>query len=95
MTLVPTDGLVEEAERLAVAEDLLERLGDRREVERRTLGRGVVEEVLLGQDRLARSGTTHDEVDPVQQKAAAEHGVETRRAARQPVAHWTRTDRRR
>ena len=73
----PDNGRVEETERLAVAEDLLERLGNRREVEGRTLGRGVVEEVLLGQDRLARSRTTHDEIDPVHQKAAIEHGVQT------------------
>ena len=86
--------LVEETERLAVAEDLLERLGNRRKVEGGTLGRRVMEEVLLGQDRLARARTPHDEVDPVDEKPTVKDRVQARRAARQPVAHWTRTDRR-
>ena len=87
MTLVPTTDLSKKAERLAVAEDLLERLGNRREVEGRTLGCRVMEEVLLSKDRLARTGTPHDEVDPVHEKPAVENRVETGRAARQPVAH--------
>ena len=87
MTLVPTSGLVEETERLAVAEDLLQWLGDRREVERRTLSCRVMEEVLLSKDRLARTGTPHDEVDPVQEKAAVKNAVQTGGAAREPVAH--------
>ena len=83
----PDSGLVEEAERLAVAEDLLEWLGHRREVERRTLGRGVVKEILLRKDRLARTGTPHDEVDPIQKEAATKKAVEPGGAAREPVAH--------
>src|ERR1700722_4231755 len=86
--------LVEEAERLAVAEDLFERFGNRRKVKGGTLGGRVVEEVLLRQDRLTRARAPHDEVDAVDQQATVKNRVQARRAARQPVAHWTRTDRR-
>ena len=69
---------VEEAERLAVAEDLVERLRHRREVEGGPLERRVREQVLLGEDRLAGSRKPDQQVDRVRREAAAEHAVEAR-----------------
>ena len=46
---------IEEAERLGVAEDLLERLRDRRQVDRRALLGRAGEDELLAEDRLSRA----------------------------------------
>ena len=78
---------IEEAERLAVAEDLVEWLGHRGEVEGGPLGRRVREQVLLGEDRLAGSRQPDQHVDRVRGEAAAEHAVEARMAAREPLTH--------
>ena len=56
---------IKEAERLGVAEDLLERLRHRREVERRPLLSRAGEDQLLAQDRLSRARQPHDQVDAV------------------------------
>ena len=77
---------IEEAEALAVAQDLVERLGDRGEVESGPLGGGVGEHVLLGEDRLAGAGQPDQHVDRVGRQAAAEDGVEARVATREPLA---------
>ena len=76
--------LVEEAQRLAVSQDLLERLGDRGEVDRRPFRRGVVEGVLLREDRLPGSGESDDEVDPVAGQASAQHVVQSFASRRIP-----------
>ena len=67
---------VEEVERLAVAQQLVEGLRHRREIQPRPLGCGVGEQALLGQDRLAGTGRAHHERDRVQHEPAAEHLVE-------------------
>ena len=76
-------GGVEELERLPVAQQLVERLRHRRQVQPRSLGRGVGEQALLGQDRLARTGSTDDQRDRVQHEPAAEHLVEPGVAGRE------------
>ena len=73
----PADRIaIEEAERLGVAEDLLERLGDRGQVDRRALLGRAGEHELLAEDRLARARQPHDQVDAVQRQTAAEDQVE-------------------
>jgi hypothetical protein len=54
---------VEEAQLLPVPHDLVERLGDRGQVVGGPLRRGVREEVVLRQDRLARPRGPHQQVD--------------------------------
>ena len=62
----PADRIAsEEAERLRVAEDLLERLGDGGEVDRGALLGRAGEHELLAQDRLSRARQPHDQVDAV------------------------------
>src|SRR6056297_154409 len=78
-------GRLEEREPLAVAEELLERLGDGGEVDPWSLGRGVVEQILLGQRRLAAAGLPHDHGDAVGQQASAEDPIEAGIAARDAV----------
>ena len=78
---------IEEAERLTVPKDLVERFRHRGEVEGGPLGRGVREQVLLGEDRLAGPGQPDQHVDRVRREAAAEHGVEARMAAQETPAH--------
>src|SRR6185436_17679401 len=78
---------VEEGQGLSIPKDLLERLGDGREVDRGPILARVLEQVLLRQDRLARAGETHDDVDRVRHQAAVQDGVEPLAAARDPVGH--------
>ena len=66
---------IEEVERLGVAEDLLERFRDRRQIDRRALFGGAGEHELLAEDRLARARSAHDQVDAVQRQTAAEDPV--------------------
>ncbi len=80
-------GCVEIVERLAEAQHLLEWLGDRGQVEGRAVGRGVMEEILLGENRLAGSRPPDDQGDAVTRQATAEHGVETIGAACESVGH--------
>ena len=85
------DGAVEEAERLAVAQDLLQRLRHRREVQRGSRNCCIVENVLLGQDRFARTGRADYEVRPIQREPSTEHRIEAGRTAREPLRHWAQT----
>ena len=78
---------VEEGQGLSVPQDLLERLGDRREVDRGPVLARVLEQVLLRQDRLAGTGQTHDDVDGVGEQPAAQDGVEPLAPAGDPVRH--------
>src|SRR5439155_19336657 len=78
---------IEEAERLAVAEDLVERLRHRGEVDGGPLGRRVGKDVLLREDRLAGTRQPDHHVDRVRPEAAAEHRIEVRLAAREPIVH--------
>ena len=78
---------VEEGHRLAEAHDLVERLGHRREVQRRPLRGAVREGVALRQDRLAAARDADDEVDRVHGEPAREHAVETRDPAREALDH--------
>ncbi len=78
---------VEEGQGLSVPQDLLERLGDRREVDGGSVLARVLEHVLLRQDRLARSGQTHDDVDGVREQPSAQDGVEPFAPAGDPVRH--------
>src|SRR5439155_21348160 len=78
---------VEEAKGLAVAENLLVRLGDRGEVDSGPLRRRVRGHVLLGENRLARPRQPDEHRDRVRREAAAEHGVEARMSARETLAH--------
>ena len=71
---------VEEGHRLPVADDLVERLRDGREIERRTFCCGVMKDVLLAQDGLATPGRADDEIDGVRRQATAEHLVDARAA---------------
>ena len=74
----PADrGAIEEAQALGVAEDLLERFRDRRQVDRRALFGGAGEHELLAEDRLSRAWPPHDQVDAVQRQTAAEDLVKT------------------
>src|SRR5438034_6565390 len=84
-------GPVEEGQRLAVAKDLVQRLGKGGQVERRSLNGGVVERDLLTQDRLAAAGNADDQVDGVLQQTAVQYLVESLVPGRQPLGHrWTR-----
>ena len=78
---------IEEAERLGVAEDLLERLGDRGEVDRRAFLGRAGEDELLGEDRLSGARQSHDQVDPAPRQTAAEDQVEPLVAAREALVH--------
>ena len=78
---------VEEAERLGVAQDLLEGLRDRREVDRRALLGRAGEHELLAEDRLARARSPHDQVDAAQRQTAAEDPVKAFVAARAALVH--------
>jgi len=69
-------GRVKEAEGLAEAEDLLQRLGQGGEVHRGAVRAGVAEGVLLGDDRLAGAWQPHDDADAVGGQAAAQNLVE-------------------
>ena len=84
---------VEEAERLRVAKDLLERLGDRRQVDRGTLLGRAREHELLAEQRLSRARQPHDQVDAVRRQAAAEDQVEPCVAARAALLHQARSRR--
>ena len=87
----PADrGAIEEVERLGVAEDLLERLRDRGEVDRRAFLGRAGEHELLGEDRLSRARSPHDQVDAVQRQTAAEDFVEAFVAARAALVHYAR-----
>src|SRR5829696_650067 len=77
---------IEEGHRLAVAQDLLQRLRDGCEVDGGPLGAGVVEDVLLGQDRLAAAGWSHHQVDRMGREAAAQDRVQLLVAAGQAPA---------
>ena len=83
----PNRVAIEEAERLGVAEDLLERLGDRGEVDRRALFGRAGEDELLGEDRLSGARQSHDQVDPARRQTAAEDQVEPLVAAREALVH--------
>ena len=67
---------VEEGQRLSVAKNLVERLRDGRQEDARRILARVVEEVLLGENRLAGAGVTDDQIDPVRRQPAAEERVE-------------------
>ena len=73
----PADRIaIEEAQRLGVAEDLLERLGHGGQVDRRTLLGRAGEHELLAEQRLSRARKPHDQVDAVQRQTAAEDQIE-------------------
>ena len=75
---------VEEPELLEVLDHLVERLGERREVEDRPpLVVRVGEDELLGEGRLARSRLAHDDVDRVLGDSASEDLVELAVAGRE------------
>jgi hypothetical protein len=75
-------GGVEEVEGLAVAQDLLERFGHGGQIDRGPVAGGVVEHILLGEDRLARARIAANQHDSVQGQTAAEDGVQSVGAAR-------------
>ena len=70
-------GGVEEVEGLAVAQELLQRFGDRGQVDREPFGGGVAEQILLGQDGLAGARLAADQDDAVPGQTTAEDGVQT------------------
>jgi hypothetical protein len=88
-------GGVEVIQGLAVTEDLLQGLGDRGEIERRTARSGVAEQILLGQDGLSRAWPAGEQGDSVERQTAAEHLVQAIRAAGQSIDHrpWARRPR--
>jgi hypothetical protein len=78
----PADrGAIEEAEGLGVPEDLLERLRDRREVDRRPLLSRAGEDQLLAEDRLSRARQPHDQIDAVHRQTTAEDPIQALVAA--------------
>ncbi len=86
-------GDVEELQRLAVTQQLVERLRHRRQVQAGSLRCGVGEQALLGEDRLAGPGSPDHQRDRIQDEPAAEHLVETEVAGRETL-HHDRADRR-
>ena len=80
-------GGIEEVERLAVPQDLVERLGHRRQVERRPVDCGVVEDELLAQDGFPAAGNADHQRDRVLEKPSVKDLVETRVPAGKPVVH--------
>ena len=80
-------GTVEVLERLAEPQQFVQWLGDRRQVQRGLGAGGVVEHVLLGKDRLARSRKAAQQGDHVERKSAAEYRIQPGRTARESIAH--------
>ena len=78
---------IEEAERLRVVEDLLERLRDRGQVDRRALLGRAGEDELLAEQRLSRAREPHDQVDAVHRQTAAEDQVKPFIAAWSALVH--------
>src|SRR6516225_704463 len=78
---------VEEVQGLAEPDNFFQRLGDRREIERRAIRPGVPEDVLLRDDRLAGPGQAHDEADRVLGQPSAQHRVQGLVTAEQPARH--------
>lgn len=76
---------VVETESLEVAHHLGKRLGERGQVENGPVVSRVGEYELLREDRLPRSGMSHDDVDRVRGKSAAEDVVGLGIAGRQPL----------
>ena len=68
-------GEIEELEGLAEADQLVQRLRNRREIYRRPLHRRVGERVLLGENRLAAAWRSRDQVDRVSGQPAAKDRV--------------------
>src|SRR6185295_3336956 len=64
---------VEETESLDVGDDLAQRLGQCRHVQRWVFARRVVEEELLGEDRFPRPRLPHHDVDGVAGESAAKN----------------------
>jgi hypothetical protein len=75
---------IEEGHGLAVAQDLLQRLRNSRQVDGGSLDAGIVEHVLLRQDRLAAARRPHHQVDPIGWEPAAQDGVQSLGAAAEP-----------
>src|SRR5205085_12650623 len=80
-------GSIEEVERLAVPQNLVERLGHRGQVERRLVDRGVMEDELLAKDGLAAAGNADHQRDRVLEDPPVKDLVETHVTAREPVCH--------
>src|SRR5437660_5416590 len=78
---------VEEFERLPIPKYLVERFGHSRHVERGALGRGVMKDVLLAQDRLAGARYADQEIDGIAQETAVQDAVETGLPAGKPFDH--------
>ena len=78
---------VEEVQVLAEANDLLQRLRDRREIDRRTLRSRVLEDVLLRDNRLAGSRQARDEADRVRGQPSPQDHIERPMPAQKPVTH--------
>src|SRR5712692_8640360 len=68
--------VVEDFQGFAESKDLVQRLGERGEIERRLLRSCVVEGELLAEDRLAAPRHPHDQVDRVLEKSAAQDLIE-------------------
>src|SRR5581483_11116344 len=78
-------GGLEELQGLPEADDLLQRLGQGGEVDGGAVRGGVVERVMLGEDRLAGARQPHDHRDAVVRQAAAEDLVQGPVAAAEPA----------
>ena len=73
---------IKERELALVADHLDRRLAEHREVQRRAFGRGVREQHLLNERRLAGAGRSGDHIKGILTKAAPHDGVESGNAAR-------------